>query len=170
MLTQKEELTLDLTVYHGAKLWELGKPIRSQAIEYMLNRGESIKEALAYAEALYVELTDYSDKDFLERAMISAQASGYLNPFVSVSQKRSVAQEFALKQQSPGYILTIVGPEEKFYDFHKIRSLNGLPHPREFDWMYEKGIPFEVKEPFRIIKVDKIFCLEENSTCVFNES
>jgi hypothetical protein len=98
--------------------------------------------------------------------MLNAQRSGVFSPFVSTSSSRDVARSFALDGHTPGFILTIEGPEDQLYDFHKIRDMNGIPHPSEFMWLKEFGIPLQIDAPFRVTKIEKIQSIIERKTRV----
>jgi hypothetical protein len=156
-------------VFHGAKLWSKGSVIRAKSVEYMLGRGKTEIEAFAYAEGLLVYLNDFDNKSVLERVMLSAQRSGVFSPFVSTSHNRDVARSFALGGHSPGFLLTIEGPEDAFYDFNKIRNICGIPPPSEFEWLEELGIPLKVDVPFRITKVERIQSVVERKTTVYKK-
>ena len=155
-----------LVVFHGAKHWTSGQIILAKCIEYFLGRGKSQVESFNYAEGLLTYLRDFSNKTILEQAMLNAQRSGVFNPFVSTSRDRSVARSFALAGNNPGFILTIEGPESEFYDFNKIRKINGIPHPVEFAWLNELGIPLRLDTPFRVIHVERIRGITEKKKTI----
>jgi hypothetical protein len=161
---------LIITVYHGSLYWDKNTPIRAKAVMYHLSQGKSLNQAMARASFLYERLTDTNDRYLLEKAMFDAQDSGHLSPFISTSEIQSVALQFATKSgRGPGYLVTITGPKEKFYDFAKVREANNIPHPSSYRWMEEKGIPYEIKCPFKVIKVDKINSINTDSECVFRD-
>jgi hypothetical protein len=112
-------------------------------------------------------LKDFTNKSVLERAMQQAQTSGIFSPFVSSSRHRYVARSFALDRGSPGFIIKIQGPEDAFYDFNKVRDACGIPHPTEFLWLGELGIPFEIGSPFVIVEVDEITDVVERKNRVY---
>lgn len=159
-----------ITVYQGLKLWSPGSPIRAPSIDYMIRNGSTVADAFTHAKGLLAYLSDFSNRSFLQNSMLQAQRSGIYSPLVSTSRNRSVARSFALNEGRPGYILTIEGPEDAFYDFNKIRDDNGLPHPTEYRWLEEMGIPLELKAPFEIISVDQIHGVTENKINVYTKS
>jgi hypothetical protein len=158
-----------IKVYHGTELWSPGTAIRAPAITYMLTRGRTKAEAIIYAEGLLVPLLDFSDRRYLHSAMLQAQRTGIYSPLVSTSRKREVARSFALSETGTGYIVTIEGPEDRFYDFNKIRNDNGLPQTSEHEWMQEMGIPLEVALPFEIVSVDKVSAVVEKKVTVYRK-
>ena len=158
-----------ITVFYGAKLWTEGSTIIAPSVEYQLGRGKSAREARIYSQGLLAQLNDFSNRSLLEKVMLSAQRSGLLSPFVSTSLKRDVARSFALAGGSPGFILTIQGPEEEFYKFNQIREDYGIPHPSEFYWLDELGIPLKVKRPFEIVEVDKVLGVTENKVGIYKK-
>lgn len=158
-----------VTVYHGTEFWSLGAAIRAPAISYMLLHGSAEAEAVAYAKGLLVPMFDFSNRSFLLIAMLQAQRSGIYSPLVSTSRKRDVARSFALGKGGAGYILTIEGPEDGFYDFEKIRNDNGLPQPTEYQWLAEMGIPLELGPPFEIVRVEKVSALVEKKVIVYRK-
>jgi hypothetical protein len=93
--------------------------------------------------------------------MLNAQRSGVFSPFVSTSSNRNVARSFALDGNTPGFILTIEGPEDRLYDFRQIREMNRIPHPSEFMWLNEFGIPLQIEAPFTVTKVEEIQSIME---------
>lgn len=113
-------------------------------------------DALIHARCQLEYLNDFSNKSLLEKVMLNAQRSGLLSPFVSTSRSRDIARSFALSEGPPGFILTIEGPEDAFYDFNTIRDRYGIPHPTEFKWLEELGIPLQVDTPFSIVDVEEI--------------
>lgn len=162
-----------IIVYHGCKHWEQTTIIRSPVIDYMLARNKSFEEALAYVDGLIENVTEFDKRYLLQRSLENAQSQGLFNPFVSTSPSRRVARGFALDARSSygnfGYILTIQAPRNLFYDFNTVRSTYGIPHPDEFSWMEEMGIPIQISEPYEIIQVDYVVGEEEISDCVFRK-
>lgn len=158
-----------ITVFHGAKLWTPRLKLRAPSIDYMISRGKSINEATDYANGLLMQLNDFYNLPLLNIAMYNAQVSGYLSPFVSTSRNRNIARSFAISDGNPGFILTIRGPEDIFYDFNKIREKVNIPHRPEFQWLEELGIPIMMQPPFELLKVEKVFDLKEISNCIFEK-
>lgn len=116
----------------------------------------SVDDAFTHARGQLEYLNDFSNKSLLEKVMLNAQRSGLLSPFVSTSRSRDVARSFALYGGPPGFILTIEGPESAFYDFNAIRERHGIPHPSEFEWLEELGIPLQIDAPFRIVDAEEV--------------
>jgi hypothetical protein len=135
----------------------------------MLLNGKNLDEAVNYANGLLVLLFDLSNRTLLSDAMLQAQRSGLFSPFVSTSRRREVALSFALYKGTPGFILTIEGPEDKFYDFEKIRADNKLPQPSEYEWMEEMGIPLGIDPPFEVVSVDYVTGIIEKNVNVFHK-
>lgn len=158
-----------IKVYHGTDLWSPGATIRAPSIVYMLRHGSTEAEAITYAKGLLVPMLDFSNRSFLLIAMLQAQRSGIYSPLVSTSRKRDVALSFARAKGGTGYVLTIEGPEDKFYDFEKIRNDNGLPQPTEYQWLAEMGIPLEIASPFEIVRVDRVSDLAEKKITVYRK-
>lgn len=158
-----------IKVYHGTGLWSPGAAIRAPAIAYMRSRGSTEADAVAYAKGLLVPMLDFSDRRYLHIAMMQAQRTGIYSPLVSTSRRREVARSFALLETGTGFVVTIEGPEDQFYDFAKIRKDNGLPQTSEFEWMEEMGIPLEVAPPFEIVRVDKVSAVVEKKVNVYRK-
>lgn len=95
----------------------------------------------------------------LEAALIAAQQYAHLNPFVSCSLSRSVAQGFALAGDTDGYLLTLDAPIYAGLDFEETRRRLGLTS-WVFDYLEEWGIPKEVslppKPPITLISVERV--------------
>lgn len=108
-------------------------------------QGMKLSDALAQGKSQLLLLNDFINKSILDRAMLHAQTSGIFSPFVSTSRLRHVARSFALGKGLPAFILKIEGPEDAFYDFNKIRDTHGIPHPPEFKWLEELGIPLQIE-------------------------
>jgi hypothetical protein len=89
----------------------------------------------------------------LEDQLLYAQLSAYQNPYVSCSRQWSVALGFALKDDTPGYVLTISGDDSIGLDFPGVRNRFGLFADSQ-DYLQEYGIPRSVRPPF---KVDDVY-------------
>jgi hypothetical protein len=141
--------------------------IRASCVNYQLSRNKSLEEAICYAKGLMVTLNDFDNLYLLNKSIQNAQSCSDLSPFVSTSPIRDVARQFSKNDGGSGYILTIKGPESAFYNFNKIRKDNNLPRSREFDWMNEMGIPFELRPPFKLVQVDQILNVSEEKICLY---
>ncbi len=129
----------------------------------------NLSEAITHAKSQLILLNDFINKSILERVMLNAQTSGIFSPFVSTSKRRDVARSFALKEGLPGFVLKIEGPVDAFYDFNKIRDINGIPQPTEFAWLEELGIPLQIESPFEIVEVDEIKGVVERKKRVYRK-
>lgn len=135
----------------------------------MIGRGSSLDDAIKHARGQLVYLNDFNNRGLLERVMLSAQTSGAFSPFVSTSRRREVARSFALSSGTPGFILTIEGPQDAFYDFNRIRDTYGIPHPTEFQWLEELGIPLQVDAPLSIVQVEEVTDVVEVKKVVYRK-
>lgn len=133
----------------------------------MFERIGSLEESIFYAKGLLIQLNDFENLPLLDKSMNNAQTLGAFSPFVSTTPNRQTARSFALENGNPGYVLTIEGPLDAFYDFNRIREKNNLPRNPVSHWMNEMGIPLEIKPPFKVINVDYIKDEKENKICVF---
>lgn len=154
-------------MYHGTKLWKSGMILRAPCINYHIERNQSIEESIVHAKGLLVQLNDFENLPLLDKSMYNAQTFGAFSPFVSTTLDRKTAINFALENDNPGYILTIKGPEDAFYNFNRIREIHNLPKSPVSHWMKEMGIPLEIELPFKVIQVDHITGQEEKKECVF---
>lgn len=98
---------------------------------------------------------DQQAKNNLEVLLIQAQRYAFMNPFVSCSTSRAVANSFATVNDTPGYVLTITGPHQAGLDFNAVRNTFSL-YADGLDYLKEFGIPRQVTLPFRIIEVHKV--------------
>ena len=165
---RKSHRSANVVVFHGTKYWTPTAIIRARSIEYMIGRGSTARDAIANAKRQMTYLNDFSNRALLEGVMLQAQRSGAFSPFVSTSKHRHVARSFALSGGSPGFILTIQGPQNAFYDFNKIRENCGIPPPPEFEWLAELGIPLQIRAPFAVIQVDEVRDVVEVKTKVYS--
>ena len=141
--------------------------LRAPCINYQIERNQSIEESIFYAKGLLVQLNDFENLPLLDKSMNNAQTSGVFSPFISTTPTRGTARSFAMNDGNSGYILTIEGPVDAFYDFNRIREINNIPRSTEFYWMKEMGIPLEIEPPFKLIQVDQIFDVLEEKKCLF---
>lgn len=153
-----------ITVYHGTKNWVHDTHLYAPCINYMLGRGKSSYEAIEYAKGLNELLNDFVNHEILNIALYNAQVTGLYNPFLSTSRNRTAAESFA---GTPGFLLTICGPEDNFFDFNKVRENNHIPHRPEFKWLEEMGIPIKLESPFKLMKVEEILNEHEEPRCVY---
>jgi len=167
MMKKKTGRPPTIIVFHGAKHWTPNAIVRARSIEYMIGRGSSLNDAIDHAKQHLLFFNDFSNRSLLEGVMIMAQRSGAFSPFVSTSRRREVARSFALSGGSSGFILTIEGPEDAFYDFNRIRDTYGIPHPTEFEWLEELGIPLEIGPPLKVIRVDEVHEVVEVKTKLY---
>lgn len=158
-----------INVFHGTRFWTPTGPIRARAIEYCMARGKTSEDSLAYAQVLWDHCSNFADLTVLAMAMMHAQESGLSSPFVSTSRSRHVARSFALQGGTAGFIVSIIGPEDAFYDFNAIRQAHHVPHPPQYRWLEELGIPFEVASPFEVVRVDKVNGVDEQQDCVYEK-
>lgn len=158
-----------ITVYHGRKMWSEKEPIYAPAINYQVARGNSIADAITHVEGLLTLLTDFRNKTILNISLYNAQVSGYLSPFVSATRYRNVARSFAIGNDGGGFVLTIRGPQEFFYDFNMVRDKCRIPHRPEFMWLGEMGIPIQLDEKLELVQVDQVYGVEELYTCVYRK-
>ena len=152
-----------MIVFHGCKSEYVGT-IYCPYVHYKLRKGASLPEALLLTQALYDDLTDFSDGFMLQNAMADAQMTSWKSPFISTTPFRSTARSFALDRGTKGFIYTIEGPEDAFYDFNKIRLENQFPQHKTYEWMHEFGIPIELKSPFEVIQIEEVTDIIEIST------
>lgn len=161
--------TSRLRVFHGRQDWFPGISIVAPSITYMQGRGQTIEDSRLYAQGLFLKLTDFTNRSVLNIAMHDAQSSGFWSPFVSVTTKYEVARSFATNSTGVGYVLTLEGPEDEFYDFQKIRQLHGVPPRPEFEWLSELGIPMELGPPFELIRVEQVSQNSSRKHCIFKK-
>ncbi len=90
-------------------------------------------------------------------AMRNAQETGIRSPFVSTTPNYRIAKDFSLSKVDPGIVVSIIGPESRFFRFNNIRDNLGLAHPLQYKWMDEYGIPLEIADPFKVVKVEKVW-------------
>jgi len=157
-----------MVVYHGSSLL-YGVNIYCPLIFNELHRGKDLESAMRKAQILFEKLNDFSDMFSLQRALDDAQTTSDDSPFISTSQKRDVARQFAITKNGQGYVYMIEGPKEDFYNFNAVRQTYNLPQHKTFNWMDELGIPFEVKDPFEILQIDKIIEVKEVTETIFKK-
>ncbi|MEO6149726.1 MAG: hypothetical protein ABIN95_12860 [Mucilaginibacter sp.] len=157
-----------MIVYHGSNIL-YGPEIYCPSIFNELHRGKDIMTAYKKAQIMLEKLNNFDDTFSLQRALDDAQTTSDNSPFISTSQKRDVARQFATTKNGQGYIYTIEGPEKEFYNFNEIRSSCNLPQHKTFNWMGELGIPFEIKLPFEIVQIEKIIEIKEITELIYQK-
>lgn len=98
---------------------------------------------------------DRNARAALENRLLFMQYSRYENPYVSCSHLWSVAQVFALKQDTPGYILVIDGDGEGGLDYEAVRQRHNL-FGDNLGYLAEFGIPKEITGGFTIAEVQYV--------------
>ncbi|WP_330462114.1 hypothetical protein [Streptomyces sp. NBC_00775] len=101
-----------------------------------------------------LEASDSGDKkarSHLESQLLHIQSAKHANPFVSCSRRWSVAQGFALFNDTPGYVLSIVGSGAGF-DFAAVRERHGL-FGDAVDHLFEFGVPRVLGNDFTVVQV-----------------
>ena len=161
-------LLLSMIVYHGCKE-EYSGEVYCPYVIAQLKKGKSLAEAISLAENLYSEFADDVDSFMFDMAIESAQKTSLKSPFISTTKSRQTARSFALSNDTKGYIYTIEGPNEHFFDFNAKRAERGLPYHKTFGWMNELGIPIHLEYPFEIIMIQEISELKEVSTIIFEK-
>jgi hypothetical protein len=157
-----------MIVYHGCKLL-YGDKFYCPIINYDLAKGKSIDQALNKAQTFLEDLITPIDKFMLQSALDDAQKTSFKSPFISTTPYRHIARSFALNRGTTGFIYTIEGPDDAFFDFNSVRIKNNFPPHKTFEWMNELGIPLELKLPFEIIQIEEISEIIEIAQVVYKK-
>ena len=150
-----------ITVYRGQKVWRSRMSITASSMR--ISAGSRANRA-TWTEALLTQFKrnisgavggDHTATKRLEGMLINAQQFAFQSPFVSTSLSYSVARGFANAGDTPGFVLTIVGPWYSGIDFEFLRNLLGL-YGGAFDYLQEFGLPARLASPFTLVKVDRV--------------
>ncbi|MEU0250691.1 hypothetical protein ACIOK4_24985 [Streptomyces bottropensis] len=95
-------------------------------------------------------------RDALENELLQIQIKKYRNPFVSCSRLWSIAEGFAKKGDTPGFVLTIHGECDAGVDISELRAKYQLGGDA-VDHLEEFGIPRRLGPPFVVKKVQKVY-------------
>ncbi|CCK24443.1 hypothetical protein BN159_0064 [Streptomyces davaonensis JCM 4913] len=94
---------------------------------------------------------DKKAQGHLEDQLLHIQSAKHANPFVSCSHRWSIALSFALFNDTPGYVLTIVGRGPGF-DIAAVRERHGL-FGDAVDHLVEFGVPRALGDDFTVEQV-----------------
>jgi hypothetical protein len=143
-----------IVIYRGQKEWYDGMNITASS----LRRSSGAPDPESWTEQLLGIIDNLLNsaaagnvqaRKQLEDQLLYAQLSAYQNPYVSCSRQWSVALGFALKDDTPGYVLTITGDDSAGLDFRDVRDRFRLFADSQ-DYLQEYGIPRQVGPRFKV--------------------
>jgi hypothetical protein len=160
-----------ITIFRGQKEWREDMDVCAPSFR----RALGLNDPTVWTDMLLGNFTSLiaqteagseSARQQLEQEFLHAQQAAYHNPFVSCSYQWGVAQSFALSGNTPGYVLTVVGPEADGVDFRELRRRHHL-FGDAVDALEEFGLPRRLAAPFAIEQVMLVAPMGQPSTVVF---
>jgi hypothetical protein len=147
-----------IMIYRGQKEWYDGMNITASSLRRSSAAPDPdswTDQLLGIIDNLFKSMVagNVQARKQLEDQLLYSQLSAYQNPYVSCSWEWSVALGFALKGDTPGYVLTISGDDSVGFDFRDARKRYGLFADAQ-DYLEEYGIPRSISPPFKIEEVD----------------
>ncbi|WP_143642097.1 hypothetical protein [Streptomyces viridochromogenes] len=150
-----------LTLYRGQKEWAPGMAITAPSLRCDFGAGNPRIRTKVILEFFYgliaaTEAGDSGARAALENELLQMQTKKYTNPFVSCSQAWWVAEGFAKKGDTSGFVLTIDGAYEAGVAISELREKYDLAGDA-VDHLKEFGIPERLGPPFFVKRVQEVY-------------